>query len=87
MLEAFESDDVANGFDRHPVFHLAAAARAPVAAVTDADHTKTLARVLFQNYLLPFEVVSLVLLAALVGVIVLIRTRTGDVEAPGADNV
>ena len=26
--EAFESDDVASGVDRHPVFHLAAAARA-----------------------------------------------------------
>jgi NADH-quinone oxidoreductase subunit J len=65
------------------------ASTAPVAAgvASDTDHTKHLAEVLFQNYLLPFEVVSLVLLAALVGVIVLIRTPSTGMGSSEADRV
>ncbi len=39
----------------------------------DEGHTESLARLLFQNHLVPFEAVSLILLAALIGVVVLIR--------------
>ncbi len=69
------------------VWNYASTAPAAAAATTDLDHTKHLARTLFQNHLLAFEVVSLVLLAALVGVIVLIRTRPGGLDATEADNV
>lgn len=69
------------------VWDYASTAAVPAAAASDVGHTKHLARTLFQNYLLPFEVVSLVLLAALVGVIVLIRTRSAGVAATEADNV
>ncbi len=60
---------------------------AAAAAAGDIDHTRSLARVLFQNYLLPFEVVSIVLLAALVGVLALIRTHGRGPESSEADNV
>ncbi|MBT3266938.1 NADH-quinone oxidoreductase subunit J [Candidatus Poribacteria bacterium] len=69
------------------VWEYASTAGPAVAAGTDIDHTKLLARVLFQNYLLPFEVVSLVLLAALVGVLALIRTHGRDLDSSEADNV
>ena len=47
----------------------------------DEGHTESLARLLFQNHLIPFEAVSLILLAALIGVVVLIRFRR-----PPSDN-
>ena len=43
------------------------------AAFNESQHTREIGRLLFQNYLLPFEVTSVILLAGLVGVIVLIR--------------
>ena len=40
---------------------------------SDAGHTQSIGRLLFQNYLVPFEITSVILLAGLVGVVVLIR--------------
>ena len=48
----------------------------------DEGHTESLARLLFKNNLVPFEAVSLVLLAALIGVVVLIRFH----GRPSSDN-
>ena len=39
----------------------------------DEGHTVRIAKLLFRNYLLPFEIISLILLASLVGVTLLIR--------------
>ena len=69
------------------VWEYASTARIAAGPASDVDHTKQLARVLFQNYLLPFEVVSLVLLAALGGIIVLIRTGGSGGDASEADHV
>ncbi|GIX05823.1 MAG: NADH dehydrogenase subunit J [Candidatus Poribacteria bacterium] len=41
--------------------------------LSDVGHTKQVGRLLFSNYLLPFEVTSVILLAGMVGVLVLIR--------------
>ncbi|MBM3216520.1 NADH-quinone oxidoreductase subunit J [Candidatus Poribacteria bacterium] len=51
-----------------------------VADAGEPGHTRAIAELLFRNYLLPFEVTSVILLAALVGVIVLIRPRRGANE-------
>ncbi len=53
------------------------------AALGDAGHTRQLARLLFQHYALLFEVVSIVLLTALVGVTLLVRFhgRLGDEDS------
>jgi NADH-quinone oxidoreductase subunit J len=42
-------------------------------AFHEPQHTTAIGRLLFANYLLPFEVTSVILLAGLVGVVVLIR--------------
>lgn len=44
---------------------------AALPAATLAGETRPLGRVLFENYLLPFEIVSILLLVAMVGVILL----------------
>ena len=49
----------------------------------DSGHTKSLAELLFQNNLVPFEAVSLVLLAALIGVVTLIRFQGKERSASG----
>lgn len=51
-------------------------------AFDQAQHTERIGRLLFQNYLLPFEVTSVILLAGLVGVVVLIRFH-GRVKRSG----
>jgi len=48
----------------------------PVAS-RGGDQVRQLSTVLFADYLLPFEVASIILLAALVGAIVLARKETG----------
>jgi len=53
-------------------FELPAAA-APV--VTDAGNTQLLADVLFRDYLVPFEITSLLLLVAVVGSVVMAKKR------------
>lgn len=45
----------------------------PSPAFDELQHTHAIGRLLFENYLLPFEVTSVILLAGLVGVVVLIR--------------
>lgn len=50
--------------------------RAPVApGAPPAGNVETIARLLFTDYLLPFELTSVLLLAAMVGVLVLARRR------------
>ncbi|MDA1192956.1 MAG: NADH-quinone oxidoreductase subunit J, partial [Candidatus Poribacteria bacterium] len=49
-------------------------------AFNDAGHTQGLARLLFTNYLLPFEITSVILTAGLVGVIALIRFHRVEKE-------
>jgi NADH-quinone oxidoreductase subunit J len=46
---------------------------APDPAFAHASHTERIGRLLFENYLLPFEVTSVILLGGLVGVVVLVR--------------
>lgn len=45
----------------------------PSPAFDEPQHTHAIGRLLFQNYLLPFEITSVILLAGLVGIVVLIR--------------
>jgi NADH-quinone oxidoreductase subunit J len=53
-------------------------ARAPAAGATAApDGVEAIGRLLFTDYLFPFEVTSVLLLAAMVGVLVLARGRAG----------
>jgi NADH-quinone oxidoreductase subunit J len=47
------------------------------AAMGDGDNIRQLSTTLFADYLLPFEVASVILLAALVGAIVLARKESG----------
>ncbi len=55
---------------------LAASADDSSRPVDPMDNTVLVARHLFQNYLLPFEVTSLLILAAVVGAVVLIKRRS-----------
>ena len=48
---------------------------AKVAAPTGLGNTETIARLLFTDYLLPFEVTSVLLLVAIVGAVILAKTR------------
>lgn len=48
-----------------------------IANLPDVGHTQSLAVVLFTRYLLPFEVTSILLLAAILGAAVLSRKGTG----------
>ena len=45
----------------------------PADAVNNAGNVQTVAGQLFTNYLLPFEITSMLLLAALIGAIVIAR--------------
>jgi len=60
-------------------------------AVAAVGNTEMLAELLFQRYLLPFEAVSILLLAAIVGAIVMASRRferpdhEADTEAPSAN--
>ncbi len=49
----------------------------PAAALNDMDSLRDMAMALFQNYLLPFEVTSILLLVAMVGAIVLSKPEKG----------
>lgn len=44
-----------------------------IEAIKEETHTKAIGRVLFTEYLLPFEIIGLILLVAVVGAIVLAR--------------
>lgn len=50
----------------------------PGAEVNTVDNLRTMAMTLFNDYLLPFEVTSVLLLVAMVGVIVLVRREKGQ---------
>lgn len=50
----------------------------PGAEVNTVDNLRAMAMTLFNNYLLPFEVTSVLLLVAMVGVIVLVRREKGQ---------
>ncbi|MEW5941748.1 MAG: NADH-quinone oxidoreductase subunit J, partial [Chloroflexota bacterium] len=49
----------------------------PLDTVNSMDALRQLGGLLFSNYLLPFEVISIVLLVAMVGAIVLIKQEKG----------
>jgi NADH-quinone oxidoreductase subunit J len=46
-----------------------------VEAIAETTHTKALGRVLYTEYLLPFEIASLILLVGIVGAVVLAKKR------------
>ena len=48
----------------------------PAVGASSADNVGAIARALFSNYLYPFELTSVLLLAAMVGVLLLARRRT-----------
>jgi NADH-quinone oxidoreductase subunit J len=56
---------------------VAAGARGGTAAPAAPDGVEAIARLLFTDYLFPFEVTSVLLLAAMVGVLLLARRREG----------
>ncbi len=58
---------VASGYTRAP------AATVPAAAIPVTGNTEQVGWLLYTNYLVPFEVASMLLLAAMVGAIVLAR--------------
>ncbi len=70
---------------------LGEAGQATEEVVAAAGNTEMLADLLFQKYLLPFEAVSILLLAAIVGAIVMASRRferpdhEADPDAPGAN--
>lgn len=51
--------------------------------VPAADHVGAVADLLFTRYLLPFEIASVLLLAALIGAVSLARRRSSEREWPG----
>jgi len=51
---------------------------APAAAVNTMENIRELGRVLFTDYLLPFEVTSILLLVAMVGAIILTKKEKGE---------
>jgi len=51
---------------------------APDSAVNTMDYLREVGKILFSNYLLPFEVTSILLLVAMVGAIVLTRKEKGE---------
>ncbi len=52
-----------------------AAPRAPLAPHTDLGNTQALAQVLFHEYLLPFELASVLLLVAMVGAVLMAQKK------------
>jgi len=48
---------------------------APAAALTGAGNTEQIGKLLFQNYVIPFEIASILLLVALVGAVVMGKKR------------
>jgi NADH-quinone oxidoreductase subunit J len=52
----------------------------PGAELNSVDALKQLGTTLFNNYLLPFEVTSILLLVAMIGAIVLTKKEKGGVE-------
>lgn len=61
------------------IVHLAGHLRGPAPEVSEAFGTvEKVGKVLFTDFLLPFEMVSLLLLAAIIGAIILARKLKGD---------
>lgn len=58
--------------------HLTASLANPDASVNTTESLRTLATTLFSQYLLPFEVTSILLLVAMVGAIVLMKKEKGE---------
>ncbi len=56
----------------------------PQSRIEEVGSTAIIGRVLFTDYLLPFEVASLLLLAAMVGAIVLSKKSGAGVQGPGS---
>jgi len=66
------------GFLLFQRLHLTASLANPEAAVNTTESLRTLGMALFSQYLLPFEVTSVLLLVAMVGVIVLTKKVKGE---------
>jgi len=66
------------------VLLVASRTAAPAATgATASGSVATIGRLLFTDYLLPFELTSVLLLAAMVGVLLLARSREGTAQSPG----
>ncbi|MFQ5926130.1 MAG: NADH-quinone oxidoreductase subunit J [Terriglobia bacterium] len=48
---------------------------APLSASVFKENTETIAKTLFQNYMLPFEIASLLLLVAMIGAVIMAKRR------------
>ncbi len=68
------------GFLLFQRLQLSAGLANPEAAVNTTQSLKTLSLALFSQYLLPFEVTSVLLLVAMVGVIVLTKKEKGETD-------
>jgi NADH-quinone oxidoreductase subunit J len=66
------------GFLLFQRLHLTASLSNPDASVNTTEALRTLAVMLFSQYLLPFEVTSILLLVAMVGAIVLTKKEKGE---------
>ncbi len=56
-------------------------AAAPQAIGTLSENTESVANVLFSDYLLPFELASVLLLVAIIGAVVMSKVRTDETES------
>ncbi len=65
------------GFGLTAVFRKAGAVLPPMASPAEQGNTQWLAQVLFRQYLLPFELASVVLLVAMVGAVLMARKKEG----------
>ena len=69
------------GFLLFQRLQLTANLASPEASINTTEALQSLAKTLFSQYLLPFEVTSVLLLVAMIGVIVLTKKEKGEQEA------
>ncbi len=65
------------GFGLTVVFRKAGAVLPPMASPAEQGNTQWLSEVMFRQYLLPFELASVVLLVAMVGAVLMARKKAG----------
>jgi len=65
------------GFGLTVVFRKAGAVLPPMASPAEQGNTQWLSQVMFRQYLLPFELASVVLLVAMVGAVLMARKKAG----------
>ena len=65
------------GFGLTAGFHKTGAVLPPMASPAEQGNTEWLSQVMFRQYLLPFELASVVLLVAMVGAVLMARKKAG----------